>query len=265
MTDRNPPALEDVFHALDRWRHLPGYRLEPNLAPFFGLYLPDILRECLKTKPVTHPTILPEFPLRLGTLYEDLKKERPHSRENQSVQVDYAAFSSDLKNVYFVELKTDEGSINKEQLNYLRFARNVGFRAILDGILDICRATDHVGKYIHLIHNLEKLGMISILDSGRDRLYEKTFPKGKSGWRETLNCVSSAASEKTPLKIEIVYITPTGSSKKVREADFCEIGFDCVADIVESRGYLGLLFANYLRKWTSTAGKMDPRKFRSAP
>ena len=38
MTGRNPPALDDIFRTLDRWRHLPAYRLEPTLAPFFGSF-----------------------------------------------------------------------------------------------------------------------------------------------------------------------------------------------------------------------------------
>ncbi len=250
MTGRNPPALGDVFRTLDQWRHLPFYRLEPTLAPFFGLFLPDIL---------SGYSIIPEFPLQKKTLYE--KGKCYHQKEtynNLSVNVDYAAFRKDHAKAYLVELKTDHRSFREEQLNYLRCARKAGLCAVLDGILDICRTTDHKGKYIHLIHNLEKLGLIYIPDSGRNRLYEKTFPKGKSGWSEAFNCVSTAAIENLPSEIEIVYITPGG--KHPNGNDVTNISFDCVADIVEDRGDLGLLFANYLRKWTRQAGEEDPRR-----
>ncbi len=111
MTDRNPPALEDLFRTLDHWRHLPAYRLEPAVAPFLGLFLRDILHEIIEIK--THPTVIPEFPLRIGTLHSN--KKRP----NQSIKVDYVAFSSDSKNAFFVELKTDTLSFDCEQMKNL--------------------------------------------------------------------------------------------------------------------------------------------------
>ena len=35
--------IEQVFELLDRWRHLPAYRLEPRIDVFLGLYLRDVL------------------------------------------------------------------------------------------------------------------------------------------------------------------------------------------------------------------------------
>ena len=257
MTDRNPPALDDIFRTLDRWRHLPAYRLEPTLAPFFGLFLPDILRRKFGVK--TDCTIIPEFPLHKKILCK--KGEYGHKNEtdnNLSVNVDYAVFQKNHTKAYFVELKTDRRSFREEQLKYLRCAQKAGLHSILDGVLEICKTTKQKSKYIHLIHNLQKLDLIAIPDSRRDELYEKTFPKGKSGWSEAFKCVFIAADKNLLPEIEIVYITPDG--KCPNENDITNIGFDCVADIVAARGGFGPMFAYYLKRWESQAGEIDPRK-----
>ncbi len=267
MTVRDRPNLDDLFRKLDRWRHLPAYRLEPNLAPFFGLYLRHILNECLETKPVTHPIIIPEFPLRLGTLYEnseDLKKARRHVGENQSVQVDYAAFSSDLKKVYFIELKTDEGSINKEQKKYLIDAKKKGFGNLLSGIRQICtqKQLPSRQKYVHLIDNLMEIGLIEASEDARNELFEKTFPKVVKGWGESFNravpeiCVRDIEDR----DIEIIYITPSGIALGSKNTDFFEIGFRNVITVVEGRGDLGHLFACYLGEWIEPAGIRNPQR-----
>ena len=41
-------TVAQMFNILDAWRHLPGYRLEGRLAPFFELFLQDVLGESLK-------------------------------------------------------------------------------------------------------------------------------------------------------------------------------------------------------------------------
>ena len=59
-------TVAHLFNILDSWRHLPGYRLEGRLAPFFELFLLDMLGKCLDVE--LHPVVIPEFPLRKGTL-----------------------------------------------------------------------------------------------------------------------------------------------------------------------------------------------------
>ncbi|MYF85340.1 MAG: hypothetical protein F4178_02050 [Rhodospirillaceae bacterium] len=267
MTDRLSPTLEDVFRTLDRWRHLPGYRLEPNLAPFFGLYLRDILLGHLGIE--THPIIVPEFPLRLGTLYENLSKERPGAGENQSVQVDYATFSSDLKTVYLVELKTDEKSIDEEQKKYLRAAKEKDFNDLLSGIWQICTQDNLPSrrKYVHLIDNLIEVGLIKSDKCARSELYKKTFPKPESHWKKFFtNAIPEICGRDIDKReIKIVYISPSGNALGSENMDFSEIGFDHVADIVWKCGGIGREFAYYLKRWKDQAGEIDPRKLRSVP
>ena len=256
MTDRNPPALEDVFRALDRWRHLPGYRLEPNLAPFFGLFLCDVLSEVCCIGDELHPKLIPEFPLPVD------------ERKNLSNKVDYVAFSRSQKRVYFVELKTDSGSIRKKQIMYLKSAQCKNFLCLLKDILKISKASKgtYIQKHAHFLHLLNDVFLVDYNDRN---LYEIAFRKRRQGWKKCIERIERHVDNENGkyknVDIQIVYITPDGDTKSLREAGFGEIGFDRVADIVAARGGFGPMFAYYLKRWKDQAGEMDPRKFRSAP
>ena len=262
MTDR-PPALEDVFRTLDRWRHLPAYRLEPNLAPFFGLFLRDILHRCMETE--THPIIIPEFPLHKGVLLKEncTKADEGSALEegkdnNLSFNVDYIVFSRSLEKVYFVELKTDSASIRSKQIKYLKKAKCTNFDDILKGITKICETTAHKQKYIHLLHHLGAIGLVTFQGDKKEKLYEMTFPKVRSGWTNTFQYKLSPIT--CSLETEIVYITPTGNDEILNGTGFKKIGFRDVIAAVKGRGDLGRLFACYLDEWIEPAGIRDPRQ-----
>ncbi|MDE0149518.1 MAG: hypothetical protein OYG32_17245 [Rhodospirillaceae bacterium] len=247
MTDQNRPNFADVFSKLNRWRHLPGYRLEPNLAPFFGLFLPDILgigrEDC---------TIIPEFPLRKGTLCGEHIKGK-----NQSVKTDYVVFSKDSNVAYFVELKTDSRSFDEGQLEYLRRAKMVGPCYLLEALREICLATTYKKKYAHLLFLLANASIVKICnESELERaICESKLPNGQK-WENVFKY--DVIVKDRPWTSEIVYITPTGDSPSesyLTNLDFCK-----VSSIVENRGSFGPLFANYLRKWTTQAGNTGPRK-----
>ena len=252
MTDRNHPALEDVFRTLDRWRHLPAYRLEPNLAPFFGLFLPDILgigrEDC---------AIIPEFPLRKGTLCGEHIEGK-----NQSVKTDYVVISKDSNIIYFVELKTDDDSFDEKQLEYLRRAKIVGPCCLVEAIREVCLATISKKKYAHLLFLLADASIVKIHNTGE---LEKAIcePKLSSGqkWKNVFKY--DVVVKDRSWTSEIVYITPTGNCPQ--ENYLTNLDFYKVADMVENRGQFGLLFANYLRKWIEPAGTADPRRFRAVP
>jgi hypothetical protein len=127
-------TLESYFRRLDAWRHLPAYRLEPRVDELLSLYVRGILEE--RTGQALDETLLPELPLRLGTLWGEEKRDA-----NRADHVDFALFAQDRTVVYLVEVKTDQGSRREAQDAYLERAAALDFREIVDGILQISLAT----------------------------------------------------------------------------------------------------------------------------
>ena len=121
------PTICDIFELLDKWRHLPDYQLERRADIYFALFLPDVLEA--RYGPCE---IIPEFPLRLGTLWpkgsRTLLPDKKRKWQNLSVKVDYVAFTKDPQAVYFVELKTDLKSLKDDQNAYLKRAKGMEFR-----------------------------------------------------------------------------------------------------------------------------------------
>ena len=249
-------SVAHMFNLMDAWRHVPNYRLEGRLAPFFEIFLLDVLGECLDVE--LHPVVIPEFPLRKGTL----DGENAHAKPNQSYNVDYVAFSMDRREAILVELKTDMSSVDDDQKRYLCKLRKRGLKPFVDGVIEICGSdsTKVRSKYVHLIHLLAKLELVTIPD--RESLYAMTFPKPRSGWTEAFSGVKPAVDGKLQFT-RVIYIQPrqpTGESCKTKSGQGFEyIDFKDVADTVEQRGYLGCIFANYLRKWTEDPGRRYPR------
>ena len=252
MANNYAPTVADVFGLLDEWRHLPAYGLETRVAPFFALFLREVLSAKLGVE--LHPVVIPEFPLRKATLNADSGKQRP----NQSFNVDYVAFSTDNQKAYLVELKTDMGSLRDDQYCYLAKARDVGISKLVCDIQLLAKASDKKPKYVHLLHLLSKVGVISIPNN--TTLYEKSFPKAKPGWSAALEKIEVRTNDKFAKKPEVVFIQPTvNGNKRHDKHNFNVIVFNEVADIVEQHGELGSIFANHLRQWTYPAGSRDPR------
>ena len=243
-----PRSVAHMFNVMDAWRHLPGYRLEGRLAPYFEVFLHDMLGECLGVE--LDPVVIPEFPLRKGTLDSD-------NDSNQSYNVDYVAFSKkkDRKRntVFFVELKTNMSSIGGDQKTYLCKARKMGLRPLVDGIIEICKATDHRMKYAHLLHLLASLELVSMSDP--KKLYQAS--KLRSAWRDALESGPVSTNvEGMPQCARVIYIQPR---KRNPKEGFEYIYFKDVANIVQRNGDLGCIFANFLRQWTKDPGQLAPR------
>ena len=244
MSANESRTIADVFNLLDRWRHLPAYRLEPRVAPFFALFLRDVLSARFSVE--MHDVVIPEFPLRIGTLHPKEKPPPNRSEENRqswrnlSYNVDYVAFSKDCKMAFLVELKTDMDSLRESQSQYLLDTRRVGLKALVKGVIEIWEATKKKEKYGHLLYLLSRLGLVSP-------------PSSRNGnWRNAFDGVQATVDEQDR-EIKIVYIQPT------EKTDFEYIYFNEVADVVHERGELGCIFAKYLRQWTAEAGSRDPR------
>lgn len=210
-------TINQAFDLLDKWRHLPAYQLERRADIFFALYLPDIFRHCLATE---IGGVIPEFPLRLGTLYP--AKEPNKQVRNRSVKADYLVKAKDEKVVYLVELKTEMASRRQKQDNYLLRAKAIGLAKILNGLQEIYANSKQKRKYQFLLAELDKLGLISW--SSDRQLFELS----------DVDCT-----------LEIVYIQP----RKLEGEPFV-ISFDEVVEAVSRPGApLGHRFAQSLRQW----------------
>ena len=239
MTDSNTPTVSDVFKLLNRWRHLPGYPLEGRSAPFFALFLRDILRDRFGEM---HDVVIPEFPLRQGTL--------DSGDSNLSYNVDYVAFSKDKGTAYLVELKTDMDSKRPKQEEYLCKARKVPFSSLVEGVRELAKGSDKKQKYVHLLHRLSEAELVSKCDE----LYGKSFPKCVPGWTKA---IKKLQFERKCWKTKVVFIQP--EKGKSASCAFEYIYFGEVANIVKQHGDLGSTFAKFLKQWIEEPGSVDPK------
>jgi hypothetical protein len=237
------PALQSYFRRLDRWRHLPAYRLEPRVDALLSLYLRGILEE--RTGQALDETILPELPLRLGTLWGG-DTERP----NLAYHVDFALFARDRSIVYLVEVKTDLGSRREEQDDYLRQAAALDFREIVDGILQISVATSssNIQKYVHLLAALERLGFVRCPPA----LRAHTYPQVRQGVTAALRAVENV-TPRGQTRVEVVYLQPE-AEEGVNAIDFAALA----AYARRQEDGIGPLLAGYLGRWQEAAGAVDP-------
>ena len=141
MSDKNPYSIESMFCNLDIWRNLPGFRLEPQVAPFFGLFMSDILNATLRTNPVIR-AVIPEFPLR-NAVFRGFNKIPVN---NGSKKVDYLAVTTYLEKAYLVELKTDSNSVDDDQLKYLKRAEEIDFLKFVEGVFASAKASNEKTK-----------------------------------------------------------------------------------------------------------------------
>ncbi len=150
----DPSAMERLLLRLDDWRHLPAYRLEPRVDVILSLYLPDILSK--KTGEKFHLDLIPEFPLRRGSIWGPATVA-----QDASVKVDFAAMTMTGR-LHFVEFKTDMASIRPTQNEYLRRVAELPVSTLVQGVLDIVEATHpkYLPKYRHLLLALKRWELI---------------------------------------------------------------------------------------------------------
>lgn len=237
--------LDAMFERLDRWRHLPSYRLEMRADPFFAAFMPEILRAGLDSS--IDDVVIPEFPLRRGSIYGESEPG-----PNASVKVDYVAVSRARPCAYLVELKTDLASRDPDQDWYLDTAVKNGVAVAVADVLKIMQKThsDYVPKYMHLLHALDCLGWIGVPPA----LYAEVCRRRKPGPRSWLREIA-LSPQLNDMSFEKVYIQP-----KATDGDRC-IDFAVAAEAVGSTGsHLGDLFSKYLIRWTEPAGQIGPNE-----
>ena len=239
------PSLDDLFNLLDKWRHLPSYRLEPRADPFFALFLPDVLESHYRIG--IDRRLVPEFPLK-----------KPDN--NQSTKVDYMALSKNREYYFLIELKTDLNSLNCGQAEYLKCATGKTMTEILCELKEICatkRPSDHRKKYFHLLRQLACLGVIRVDPALEEKVYGS--PQGVTDLLKKGVTVTTIDDGKRP---RVIYVLPNaeeGKSKlqhcqQLQPFDFDCIGFDEFADCVKQQGEIGERFAKRIRGWTTPPG-----------
>jgi len=214
-------VVETIFDNLNTWRHLPAYQLERRADIFFSVYLPEYLRYAKK---FDVDTVIPEFPVRIGTIHDKIDI-------NRSFKVDYVVTNRDLSRVLFVELKTDLSSRREKQDWYLDRAKEVGMTSLLEGILEIYNATSAKMKYLVLLDALVKAHLLTRDEQGR-----------------------FAVASVQP-NIEILYLQPTNDSADNTNT----ISFTQFAEFVASNDDdFSQRFANSLREWATIEPGFPP-------
>lgn len=232
------PNVGSIFDQLDRDRHLAGYRLEERASPYFREFLPDVMA-CYVT--AVNPCIIPEFPLKVES-------------NNRSRKVDFFALSSDCKQPFFIELKTDLESLRSEQFSYLKGAKK-DLVSLVSEVLQLTKNknTRHRSKYVHILYSLSLLGLVSV----PGEVCMKAFPKGRPGLSEALCKVKTGSAGIN--KPKIVLILPDDRVNEVEEFADHIITFEKFANVVEKCGSLGKRFAKSLRCWAKhPAGSVLP-------
>ena len=244
-------TISEVFHVLDEWRHLPAYQLERRVDVFFGLLLPELFKKRFE---VSEVTVIPEFPLN--------KKSIGLAEHNQSVRVDFAVFftKEGQNRVFLVELKTDDSSLDPEQLCIMKKAQDVEFRDLLKGVISAACASPEPRKYAHLIWKLHKLGYLDVEQGFSDMNLAERQPGLSKNFSKL--CVPPNLDLPT---IELVAIVPNDPEAKKNElpCGFCFVTFEDFADQLEN--YKGRLnptflktFGGQLRSWARvSAGEKD--------
>ena len=221
---------------MDAWRHLPNYQLERRADLLFSLYLPEVLEAKLGF-PISN-LLVPEFPVRIGTIYPDIPIDK-------SYKIDYVALSADAKRAILVELKTEGSSRRENQDKYLLASRKAGFPALLGGVLDIFRATNSKRKYFALLELLESMGLLRIPMEMKDIMSRQKL----HGATEASQAVEVTATVTDSI---IVYVQPNGNGNGI-------INFEDFRVVVQEHDDpMSQRFAQSLAEWAAVkAGERE--------
>ncbi len=230
--------IDTIFDQLDAWRHFPNYQLERRADIFFSLYLPEVLEA--KFGFAILPELAPEFPVRIGTIY-------PNIPIDKSYKIDYVAVSAAADKAILVELKTEGRSRRRKQDKYLLAAQGVGLAGLLEGLLDIFRATDAKRKYFCLLRYLESMALLRIPAQMRDIMEGATL----QGVTEVSRQVEVTYKSTETL---IVYVQPNGDGPEI-------ISFREFADVVSRHDDpVSQRFALSLCEWAEIQAGDDSAK-----
>jgi len=220
-----------IFDRMDTWRHLPHYQLERRADILFSLYIHEALESKLGF-PVLD-TLIPEFPVRIGTIC-------PGITGDKSYKIDYLALSTSRTQPVFVELKTEGLSRRTAQDEYLRASQRVGLPRLLEGLLDIFRATKAKRKCFALLLHLQRIGLVEI-PNALIAIMSRSSLRGASEASQRVRILADGMESP-----RIVYIQPRGDHPQE------EISFHEFAAVVQRHSDpVAQRFAQSLHEWAS--------------
>ena len=195
--------IAELFDRMDAWRHLPSYQLERRSDVFFSLYLAEALEAKLGF--AVRPELVPEFPLRKGTVY-------PHLQSSEPLHIDYLALSAAGDRCVLVELKTDNASRRNAQDQYLKAAQSCGLPRLIEGVSTLFCGSAHKRKYFALLRYLEQLGLLEIPPG-----LTEIMGRGRLQGAVAAACDIKVTAPNT--RPDIVYVQPSGDAQPRGEAE----------------------------------------------
>jgi hypothetical protein len=238
--------INQVFENLDQWRGLPSYQLERRADVFFSLYLQEILETHIQPETRLHPVFIPEFPLHIKFVSGKKTDDRNHS-----FKIDFVAISADMNKVFFVELKTDEGSTRSQQDAYLLDAKSKGMDEIVASVVDLFHASgSKKRKYARLLAMMQTMGLFEQGDDSVADFVQEVLAGQRQSWRGITERVKKLRVSETckSMTQEIVYIKPAQTSPSPEAS---VISFKQIIDQVLSvkQDPFSVRFATSLQSW----------------
>jgi hypothetical protein len=146
--------IERVFERLDQWRLLPQYQLERRADIFFSLYLHEVLNTLPGIRVMDK--LVPEFPVRNFRV-------DPTCADFRTFKIDYLVIPETGCAPVFVELKTEERSLDARQLEKTCRAMALGFEVLLGDILAVMERSDQHSRQKYRV-------LVDVLEANREQL-----------------------------------------------------------------------------------------------
>jgi len=132
------PFLRALFHRLAIHKCYPKFQYERRIDAFLSFFIADLLG-------VRADLFIPEFPV------------RAHDERRLCTNVDYLIWDESRAEVLLVELKTDKGSVDADQLAQYHYALQVPWEQLLADVRWLREGSPHASKYDLLLGDLGKV------------------------------------------------------------------------------------------------------------
>lgn len=178
--------IDKLFDNLRTWIAFPKYQAERRLDVFFGLYLEDILKACRNTEFAKEDklVLIPEFPL------------QKNDKNKECTNIDYLVFNVSKQSMHAIELKTDNHSVDDDQIKYYCKFQGVEIKELFDFVINTNRKGRSKKKYTNLAE------------------YIQNYNLDKYKWHK---------------ERKVIYLLPE-ESQKIKEAGFESITFKEIAE-----------------------------------